>query len=270
VGEQALFSLDSSERASLKNDWNKMALHGRVKSITEDRCSLREGRTKPDKPCKDHIVHQFNEFGFLVTTQTSTFDSGGQTVKYIYDSTGQHAIQMDVICGEDHVCSSRLYKYDDRGNKIEELFKREGKDHGKYIYQFDENNQMVAIEGFALNKDGHRFMTQTQTYDDRGNAIKQILINERDTTITTHRYKYDKLNRVAEKVTNYNSTGLKYNTTTAYKYNLNGELAEEIEKGWPTLKITITYDQHGNWVRKLGKYQNSQLPSVDERIIEYY
>jgi YD repeat-containing protein len=266
----ALTSLDSLERASLKNDWNEMGLHGRVKSITEDRCTLREGRTEPDKPCKDHIVYQFNEFGFLVSRLTSTFDFGGQTEKYIYDSTGQHAIQIDIICREDHVCSSTICKYDDRGNKVEELFKREGRYHGKYIYQFDKNNRKVAVEGFALNEDGHRFITMTHAYDDHGNAIKQISIHEGDTTITTHRYKYDKLNRIVEKVMNYNSAGLKYNKTTAYKYNLNGELVEEIEEGWPTLKITITYDQHGNWVKKLRKYQNSPLPSVDERIIEYH
>jgi YD repeat-containing protein len=270
LDNRAFASLDSSGRASLKNDWNEMRLNGSVKSITEDLCLLREGSTEPDKPCKDHIVYQFNEIGFLVSKLRSTFDFGGQTEKYYYDTTSQHAIQIDMMCREDQVCSSKFCKYDDRGNMVEELHKRDGKDHWKYIYQFDKNDQMIGFEGFALNEDGHRSTAMTQTYDDRGNPLKQILIHKDDTTITTHRYKYDKLNRIVENVMNYNSTELNYSKTTVYKYNSSGQLVEEIEKGWPTLKITITYDQHGNWIRKLRKYQNSPSPSVDERTIEYF
>lgn len=271
LGNSILASLDSLERASLNNDWKKMGLHGRVKSITEDLCKLRKGRSAPDKPCKIHTVYQFNEFGFLLTRLKSTYDFGYTTDRYIYDSTGQRAIQIDNFCREDYICENWIFKYDDRGNKVEAIHKREGKDRVKYVYKFDNNNGKLAMmEGFALNQDGQRFVTTTYVYDDHGNRGKTIQVYEADTTITTYRYKYDKLTRVVEEIMNYNSNYLKYNKTTAYKYNLNGQLIEELEKGWPILKVTIIYDQHGNWVKRLGKYENSRSPIVDERIIEYY
>jgi YD repeat-containing protein len=270
LSHAALASLDSSELAALKNDWKKMELKGKVKSITEDHCLLRKGSDQPDKPCKDHIVYQFNEFGFLVSKLTSVSDLSGQIEKYIYDSTGQHAIQVEMPCSKKEFCRSTVCKYDERGNRVEELSKQDGKDHWKYIYQFDEKDRMIGFEGFALAEGGHRAVTVTQTYDDRGNALKQILIHKEDTSITAHRYEYDKLNRVIEKVTRYHSKTFKYNKTTEYKYNSSGQVVEEFEKESPPLKITITYDKHGNWVKKLSKYQNSPSTAVDERIIEYF
>ncbi|MBP1645434.1 MAG: hypothetical protein H6Q16_1009 [Bacteroidetes bacterium] len=138
------------------------------------------------------------------------------------------------------------YKYDKKGNCIEEL-SEELKDSSfsKDIYIRDTNGQMIVWERY--NKLGNFNSKLVYTLDENGNRIKEEYFDKEGNKENETIYFYNSENDVITE-TDYDVKS-KYTNSKIYSYK---------------------YDDNFNWIKRIEYKKDMSIEYITKRKIEYY
>lgn len=204
----------------------------------------------------------------------------GLQVLYAYDAGRdrlQSIIYQSVANGAQ--IEGTIYRYDNLGNRIQEVRLRRGEDFGdRYFY--DEANRLFKVQYgvLRLSDPASRFEREDTyelnptgawdrktTKDAAGNVLEQVLarINQRERYISlgNRRFQYDTNgNRILEDSSQANGSSAK-----RYTYDHANRLIR-VEKldghGQPTQSIDYTYDAFGRQVRRSFRQDNTTRETV--------
>lgn len=149
------------------------------------------------------------------------------------------------------------YVYDRRGNEIERTdFKPDGSIESRYVQIFDDNDRIIASEGYEPEADGKslRLVSKSQTrYDERGNRVDDRggLLGSPEVVVTAS---YDGAGHVIEesRVTDHGA----YKEVQKHSYDTAGRLLRtKVERNGETELIEQSYDPAGHLLSY--KYSNS-------------
>lgn len=284
-----LFSVFASAQ-NQKNDWQKVNLYGKVKSVREISYQAveKEGTLEKGAICAfgcGNILFSYDKKG--ASTEKNYYNADGsldRKIIYEYDKKG-NKIAENVYNSEEKLLSKKQYQYDDKGNKTKELhYNEKGDLEIKEEYQYDKKNNLIEYKEFL----GDELISKNMySYDEKGNKIekhsmeKDFFSDKKD--IKKYIFKYDKKRRLIEENI-YTNRGelamtrtfqyeknskrveeIRYNYNigniydrTIYQYDKNDNLTEKSnydDKGELTKKITIQYDEKGNQI----KYESFNL-----------
>lgn len=242
----AIFSCCTNNKN--RNSLTKDGLKGKVKTIEETRYD---------------VVEKFGEL-----------QKGSIRIKatYEYDENGNLNEQISSI-------SNRAYgttytnKYNEKGNLIGKNIVSDalGRSGCKFTYKYDENGN--RIEEVFYDSTGRLYYETTSKFDEKGNQIEYVFFNPRENWKNKETYEYDKKgNQIGGNY--YDSSGRLTNKIT-YKYDEKGNQIEfRYCNSDGKLKNKYTYkyndfDKEGNW-RKKVEFTNNKPTLIIEKKIEYY
>lgn len=198
---------------------------------------------------RDREFYKYNERGDCVESIDSNYENGNIYTypcryEYIYDKQGN--ISEKKWYSYNKLNYNYYYKYDDKGNCIEELFE-ELKDStfSKYIFIRDTNGRMIVWERYIKLGDFHSKLVYT--LDEDGNRIKEEYYNKEgnkeNETIYIYNYEHDVIMEV-----NYDDKfKLFYSKIYAYQY-----------------------DDNFNWIKRIEYKNDMSIEYIIKRKIEYY
>lgn len=179
-----------------------------------------------------------NEKGTVV--QGTTLDSEGNIKRYwsIKLGIGERVEEMNTFEPNHKLIRAQLYKYDNKGNKIEMKI-----GPGRTEYEYNSINQLTKEKYFDLDRNTTE--TRIFSYDKMGNKTEELLVHN-DGNKVKFINEYDGLNNLIVQKW-INEEGEEYNKT----------------------EFNYTYDAFSNWLTKKRIF-NGELGMVWERQIEYY
>jgi hypothetical protein len=265
-------SFDNGQTNPVKvsNDWKKMGLKGRVKSVTEEQCSVVK-RSRATTSCKIKQKTVFNSDGYKVEEQIWEFSQLRKRRVYAYSN--ENVLSRIECLGRDNsVITTYLFEYDQSGNITEEkIFSGNNLADSRYTYLYDEKGQKIQMDGYNMKTGGNHFIKEVFKYDNFGNPIKETSEHASGNSITDFSYKYDNEKKIVEKMekTTYEKLG-KYSTTIRYKYDSKNNVVEEykIHNGRSSTTV-IRVDKTGNWVKRTTTESKDTFLTT-ERILEYF
>lgn len=273
-----IFSQTTIAQTKKKSDAEREGLRGKVKSVKEkyyeekriffglvpikeefwDKYKEynRDGNIKyEEKPSyhggnyRDREFYKYNERGDCVESIDSNYENGNIYTypcryEYIYDKQGN--ISEKKWYSYNKLNYNYCYKYDDKGNCIEELFE-ELKDStfSKYIFIRDTNGRMIVWERYIKLGDFHSKLVYT--LDEDGNRIKEEY---------------------------YNKEGNKENETI-YIYNYEHDVIMEVNyddkfKRFYSKIYAYQYDDNFNWIKRIEYNKDMSIKYITKRKIKYY
>ena len=239
-----------------KTDWQKNGLKGRVKSITT---TVYNATEKFGEPVKEGIKEkteiitiQFDSKGMI------THPEKGANTVYKYDTRGNKIEETTYASDNSTIDSKSVFKYDASGNVIEEInYNSGGEQTEKKVNTYDVNGNLLVCKKSGNLFNGTRNQGQALVskykYDTYGRPI-QYSVGIGDGELGSENYKYDAKGDVIETTAEtFNGVNLK----KTYKY---------------------TYDANGNWITKVSysssAYMNmkaeTKADEITERVIEYH
>lgn len=246
-----LIFLIISCKTTLKNDWQRQNLKGKVKFIKQIPYEVafdKDGTLQKGKISEnfsENVEEFFYPNGFF--NEIRYFDAEGNLKEYniaFYDA--QSRLTERHFFNENKEIEEKIvYLCDKKGNIIEKKFQNlEGLTNlkKKYIY----NKQGQAIEEY--------------NYDQEGNFIGKAS------------YTYDPKHKKVNKSVYYDSENVVWGESFI-RYNAQGDYIEEkcdlknSKKG--IFRYEYTYDAHENWIKKV-EYQDNEPQKILERSINYY
>lgn len=332
-----LWTIPISAQKSIKTDAERLNLNGKVKKIEVYGVGItKENGEIKETSRKLRYYESFNENGNIserITYQLENenildkmiyhFDSDGRNIgydefvwsldktltiprKHIFklDDFG-NMIEMKVFDMDGTSANHYTYKFDERGNLIEENF---GPAIGKSIREFDKNDNLISFISYKNNQIINKTL---YLYDNQNNQIGWMFYDGDKLRYKTEVI-YDKQNRMIERnIAEFNAipnvifshapkvgkTIFTYNDTKKMReeilYSLNGtqlqkqiwfvnEQGEKIaldcsEPDFESCRaiIKIDYDSNNNWIRKTRLYNTYSDPvlrinHIEERKISYY
>ena len=198
-------------------------------------------------------------------------------IKYIYDEKGNNieqreysdAINVAMKISEKGAPWSRtLFKYNNDGSIAEKIYDNyyyQDHETTTYSYKYNERGNVIEENQVEINKhlDNEEISIKTKTtykYDYKGNLIESEWKVDDSDSYGYH--KYDSKGNLIE----YKNRDDKY----VYKYDNKGDLIECVN---PNLDGTYEYkyDKKGNWIEKITYEGETKTPTrITERTIEYY
>ena len=232
------------------------------------------------------------------STTTSVTDANGHVKQETASASGSVTTTSDLGDGSESITTK--YTYDDRGNKISEVYAN----GAKKTYEYNSRNLVVKTQSY--DKEGTKTLISRYRYDDYGQLLEMTDYRVSSETETAYRYTeytYDQGGRItafAEISQNtqptaddikahqirytYNEDGnlskVSYPTTKdgiqslSYIYDENGWLqeikGELYSKGQTTEKVlrSYTYDAYGK-VKEIKDYRNL-LKDSDQAVQKVY
>lgn len=198
---------------------------------------------------RDREFYKYNERGDCVESIDSNYENGNKYTypcryEYIYDVKGN--ISEKKWYSHNKLIYNYYYKYDDKGNCIEQLSK-ELKDstYSKYIFIRDTNGQMIVWERY--NKLGDFNSKLVFTLDEGGNRIKEEYYNEEGNKDNETIYIYNSEDDVIIE-THYNVKS-KFTYSKIYSYK---------------------YDDNFNWIKRIEYKKDMSIEYITKRKIKYY
>lgn len=242
----AMFCLISSKINAQKNDLTKMNLKGKVKLIKETPYKAVE---KSGKIVKEKIDHEltyfntiitFNEKGNIIERRLWSIDGRieNKTI-YKYDEKGKlleydklkpngdlyekftceldekgNLVKLDVS-NADRSSERRIYtyKYDKKGNIIEEKNYDDGFYMIKTTYKYDKKGNKIEQNNFDSN--GNFNSKSTYKYNEKGNKIEWNFFDSQGYFFRrqVYKYTYDKHDNWTQKIEYEDENGVKKPTT---------------------------------------------------------
>ncbi|HEY9701713.1 MAG TPA: hypothetical protein V6C58_04670 [Allocoleopsis sp.] len=269
-----LAACTNADNAKKNNDVEKENLYGQVKSI------------------KEYVLETVDSFGVIKIVDS--------TINYfkLFNIDEKIIEEFEYAGDSDSITSKKTFRYDYRGNIIEEIkFYRdnagEKKSIQRYIYNYNSNGDIS--EATLIYATDSLITRRLIKYNNRGKKIEEISYESDGKISKRVIYKYDNKENIVEKIS-YNSNGkLEYNSTYKHdvhgneieetKYNSDGSLEKfKIDKNGNMTErtsydadgnlkddVTIKYeiDKNGNWIKKTSN-QGSKEKIIVARRIEYY
>ncbi|HEY9046085.1 MAG TPA: hypothetical protein VIN08_09320 [Ohtaekwangia sp.] len=250
------------------NDWSKMQLKGRVKSISKEQCRVM--KKSGEKNCKIKELIVFNSGGYIVEEQTWEFAQLVDRQKYVYNNNILTRIER--LDANNAITTTYMLYYDQDGNRIEEkIFDKDNQLESRYTHQYDKNGREIQMDRYNMHMGGNHDMKETFAYDNFGNLINHTQEHESGDTHIKISYKYDQYKKITEKTTNtvYENSG-KYLTTIRYTFDSQGNVVQEDQiQNKRKSKTTITMDTTGNWLKRTTT-ESRDTYLTTERVIEYF
>lgn len=137
------------------------------------------------------VANEYQKLHDLILVNTLTYVDGVLKTKYMHrcDNTmhyNENGLPISQIDGKGNVVMS--LEYDERSNNTNtSIF--EGNNVFETVKEFDERNNMIASYERHTNRDFVR--SRLCTYDDRGNIIRNVFINDGYTRTENYSYKFD-------------------------------------------------------------------------------
>lgn len=226
-----------------QNDWEKMDLKGKVKSLSIEQSS------------KHKTKYVFNQNGQIIRKQVFLFSELQTDEKYKYQNGKLIAIKNNI----NH--TNRKFYYDKFGNMIEQS------NGTKYLYIYDSNHKKIEMNGY--NKQGEKFITVQYKYDENG-KLSERKENYKNHPKNTKTYNYIIKNKllIQKTVKNYINNKLKDSEITNYYYNKDSRIIKKVEVSGKNRYVkNYTYDAKLNWIKE--ESQKKWIPSTIRKI-EYH
>ncbi|MGE0021491.1 MAG: hypothetical protein AB7S72_17590 [Draconibacterium sp.] len=296
-----LFILFSCTNEVIKNDLTEKNLKGRVKSITESRYNAIEkfGEVEKDSLI-DTTVFVYDEKGNSNFTDRDRYKSNDPNCKFDergnpieYTTTGKYinnwkyklkwddknrVIEHCVFDNYGNLNLKRTFKFDDKGNKIEEGWQSASHSdptkftYRKHINKYDDENNLIS-KFIEDNIDGSLSPEETYKYDAKGNMVEEKHFSD-GSIFSIKKCTYDNVGKLIE--TNEKTLDNSFNVRTIYKYDEKGNDIDVLYTGiFDNEPITrnysneYEYDKTGNWVKKVA-FLNGKAEEIIEREIDYY
>lgn len=264
-----------------KNDWQKENLRGRVKSVryVEYNAMIKNGNIVKG----DILFSEFSDEYLVIEHRQETnylilFNINGNiTKKNHYKPNGS-------------IHSQYSYKYDNRGNKIEEHFREDDYFRINY-YSFNSKNQLIRFKGgqevhtisyddinkTSIEKQQNGDYRVFKKYNNDGKIIEEIEWDDYNKIISSTFYKYDNKGNNIEKYVIEDPHILSYKDIFEYDHNNNPIEETRIKVDFEGVTDThkenyiYKYDEYGNWIQRISNSDYCPYPCVlTERTIEYY
>lgn len=260
-----------SEMDNNNNDWKKLNLKNKVKSISEQNYEAIEENGNIFKGNKSSnseldIEVQFNKNGFL--TQKTMFDINGKMLNhYKYEYNDKNLLEKTTkYTPTENIDKVYVHLYN-KENMLETeitytaLGNTEYTD--KYIYQ---NNLLLSQETYTAN--GNLYCKWEYQYNKNGKKTKADWHINNTLIQTSYRYN-DKDELIEQEELNQDQI----KTRWKYEYDNYGNISKEIcifsDNSEGIKKYEYVYDEHKNWTKKIT-FDNEFPSFITERTINYY
>lgn len=253
------------DKNKLRNtDLSAMTLKGKVKMIEEN--TFQTSSSRGNEPYAFYTrFYYFNEDGII----TKKIDDG-DNITIVFDSIG-NKIEERSFSREQLI---KICKFENNRPVSYTSFNPNGAERSKAIITYDENDYATSEASFDEN--GNRISLMKYKNDSRGNHIKLVKLNERNEVVVINTFKYDQNNNKVELRIHDVKTSMIL-VTQKYEYNEKNEriLTQEFDSqnrlvNSNTRSYKTTYDEMGNWTRKISFTNGVQNDLFSERKIEYY
>jgi len=209
------------------------------------------------------LLYYYNNNGDLLIKEQITASSHNKRV-YEYNDDGTLASEKyypDIDLNNDYSYII-TYSYDERGNRIERLYKNIEGSSSLYKYYYNDNNLLVKTESYS---DGKLNYVQNNFYNEKGQLIRKETDQNLDDSVvdTVVELQYDDNGNVIEEI----MTGETYKVIFNYTYDQYGYLVEKTQKSDTYQdKLIFTYDNNGN-VTQIEIIMS--YPEQSDRVIYY-
>ena len=202
---------------------------------------LQKNQYNPKGTIDFQTLYTYDKNGKLEETQLYNGDKIlEQRTRYQYNKTGTR-IASYIYGANDSLQEKHSYKFNANGKQVEwNVHNAKGILDPQTIYRYNEENQM--IESASYNYAGILYFKTVYTYDKKG-AI-----------VSSHSYSLDGT----------------LHSQAAFVYDTSGHrIAETFEEKGRKTKNTYSYDEEGNWIKKM-EYENGVPRFILERDLSYH
>jgi RHS repeat-associated protein len=215
---------------------------------------------------KTKVSYQVNSDG---STTTSVTDANGHVKQETASASGSVTTTSDLGDGSESITTK--YTYDDRGNKLSEVYAN----GAKKTYEYNSRNLVVKTQSY--DKEGTKTLTSRYRYDDKGQLSEMTDYSVSSETETAYRYteySYDTRGRIttfAEISQNAQPTADDIKAhQIRYTYNENGNLSKV---SYPTTKdgiqsLSYIYDENG-WLQEIKGELHSKGQTTEKVLRSY-
>ncbi len=284
------------------NDLTEQKLVGKVKSLTEYSFIVKRVHGKTQKEYTGKTLSVYNQLGNKDNDYTYNADGSLEnSTVFNYNKEGVLE-QEDGYNGDGSPAYTNVYKSDKDGNfTLIKLYNGAGNLFLTTVCHYDKDGNETAEVNYTqvMEREKMREAVLDKTvwqYDKDGNKTKEQYLEGDSAVIRTAYFSYDGNGNMAERVNSENGFKLK----TTYKYDVRGNQVEETqfdvtgkiitriatvyeEKGNISEQtffdkdnrlqthtvFSFTYDQHGNWIRKV-QTNNNRVVAITDREVTYY
>ena len=203
------------------------------------------------------------------STTTSVTDANGHVKQETASASGSVTTTSDLGDGSESITTK--YTYDDRGNKLSEVYAN----GAKKTYEY--NNRNLVTKTQSYDKEGTKTLTSRYRYDDKGQLSEMTDYRVSSETETAYRYteySYDTRGRIttfAEISQNAQPTADDIKAhQIRYTYNENGNLSKV---SYPTTKdgiqsLSYIYDENG-WLQEIKGELHSNGQTTEKVLRSY-
>ena len=215
---------------------------------------------------KTKVSYQVNSDG---STTTSVTDANGHVKQETASASGSVTTTSDLGDGSESITTK--YTYDDRGNKLSEVYAN----GAKKTYEY--NNRNLVVKTQSYDKEGTKTLISRYRYDDYGKLLEMTDYRVSSETETAYRYTeytYDQRGRItafAEISQNVQPTADDIKAhQIRYTYNENGNLSKV---SYPTTKdgiqsLSYIYDENG-WLQEIKGELHSKGQTTEKVLRSY-
>ena len=203
------------------------------------------------------------------STTTSVTDANGHVKQETASASGSVTTTSDLGDGSESITTK--YTYDDRGNKLSEVYAN----GAKKTYEY--NNRNLVVKTQSYDKEGTKTLISRYRYDDYGKLLEMTDYRVSSETETAYRYTeytYDQRGRItafAEISQNVQPTADDIKAhQIRYTYNENGNLSKV---SYPTTKdgiqsLSYIYDENG-WLQEIKGELHSKGQTTEKVLRSY-
>lgn len=201
-----------------------------------------------------------------VTTNSATSNTQSDNENDILDNKKTDDGLVDVWLTEtiynvsdDEEEISESYKYDEKGNLLDKIIYKNGKEYKRSAYTYNEQGDIIVDRYFKESVETNK-ITFEHTYNENGRLLETLKVEYyiKDNNIkigkeSRYIYNYDNNNNIVSLKHEYKSSDTgKYDDCyeTNYTYNEKGKIIsqERVRNATFDKKITYEYDKNGNIV----------------------
>ncbi len=228
----ALTALSCSDKAekSIKTDWEKMSLKGKVKSIKRTVYEFSDNDGQREKHLSASVNMLFNDKGIGIYVNGYLSERDSCIVKYssyIAKYNEQEAKREVLSYSADSLLTQRgVTQFDDRGNMLEQA-RYDGNGSLKSRFTWAYNNNGDIVEEAWYNASDSLTRKKTYLYNDKGQLLEDRRWEEGDSLAWRNTYLYDEQGNQEQQITFYPDSSI-YNKVI-YKYDDKGHKLEEVK-----------------------------------------
>lgn len=214
------------------NTWERENLIGKIKSIKQYKANVIESEKGETANPIIEFKKEFTKSGYI--SYQEHFDNFGKLQQYTKNTYDKNGFRIESI-SENYVMPMKT----EEKAVFDTIIKKQISAHAIF-------NDSIKFDAFFK-------------YDENGNIIESISIENSDTTIDRLEYKYDVNKNIISKKQIQRVDSNIYEYLTEYKYNQEGNYIElSFKSDYAKTKSAYEYDSK-NRLRKISEYQSGEI-----------